>query len=135
MENIMRKFATGLVALSLFAAPAAFAQNAGDFATADANGDGIVTLEEMQAIWPEFTADQLTAADTDLSGGLSDTEFDEAVATSGMSTTVTDQPVSETQDANDSSAEDAGKDANPPDEGVDNPDADGADDNGGNTQG
>lgn len=62
--------ALGLVA---FTAPA-FAQ-AADFATADTNGDGLVTMEELKAALPDITAEAATAADTDGDGMLNEEEY------------------------------------------------------------
>lgn len=46
-----------------------------DFATVDADGDGVVTLEEATAAGWEWTEEQFGVADTDGDGGLSAEEF------------------------------------------------------------
>lgn len=61
------------LAVVAFASPA-FAQGA-DFATADADGSGTVTWEEVQAALPDVTEEQFRAADADGSGDLSAEEF------------------------------------------------------------
>lgn len=45
----------------------------------DADGDGNVTLEELQAMYPDATADTFTSIDTDADGALSDAEIQAAV--------------------------------------------------------
>lgn len=67
------------IAVAGFVAPA-FAQ-APDFATADADQSGAVTLEELQAVMPDATQESFTAADADASGDLSEEEF--ATVTAG----------------------------------------------------
>lgn len=41
---------------------------------ADANGDGMLTLDEVQAIYPEITAETFSAMDANADGALDDTE-------------------------------------------------------------
>ena len=55
-------------------APAA-APAAKDFAGADADKNGSVSLTEAQAVWPKLTQDQFNAADTDKNGSLSADEY------------------------------------------------------------
>ncbi|MFV0515754.1 MAG: hypothetical protein ACK5MY_19250 [Jhaorihella sp.] len=43
----------------------------------DANGDGMISLEEVQAVYPEITAETFSAMDVDQSGAL---DADEAAA-------------------------------------------------------
>lgn len=62
-----------LLAVAGFTTPV-LAQMA-DFATVDADQSGTVTLEEVQAIMPDVTEEQLQAADADQSGDLSEEEF------------------------------------------------------------
>lgn len=38
--------------------------------SADANGDGVLTLDEVQAIYPDVTADGFTAMDLNADGAL-----------------------------------------------------------------
>lgn len=40
----------------------------------DANGDGMLTLDEVQAVYPEITADSFTAMDVNADGALDDDE-------------------------------------------------------------
>lgn len=37
---------------------------------ADANGDGVLTIDEVQAVMPEVTADAFNAMDTNADGAL-----------------------------------------------------------------
>jgi len=41
----------------------------------DANGDGVMTLDEMQALFPDVTEEAITTEDTDADGALSDGEM------------------------------------------------------------
>ena len=41
----------------------------------DANADGLVTLEEVQVVYPDTTAENFTAMDTNADGSLSDEEL------------------------------------------------------------
>jgi hypothetical protein len=59
---------------ALFLSAAAFAAE-GDFTAADANADGVLTLEEAQIVMPNLTEDLFRAADVDGSGALSQSEF------------------------------------------------------------
>ncbi|MEL7100884.1 MAG: hypothetical protein AAGM84_18815 [Pseudomonadota bacterium] len=59
-------------ALSLIAVPAfAMGAGAGDV---DANGDGVLTIDEVQAVYPEVSTDAFTAMDLDASGTLDESE-------------------------------------------------------------
>lgn len=69
----MKKLLTAL-ALAGFAAAPALAQTA-DWATTDANADGMVTMEEGATAGYDWTEDQFKAADTDGNGSLSEEEF------------------------------------------------------------
>ncbi len=69
----MNKILATLVVVA-FASPA-FAQQATDFTTVDADASGTVTWEEVQAALPDVTEDQFKAADADSSGDLSSDEF------------------------------------------------------------
>ncbi|PHP64849.1 calmodulin [Zhengella mangrovi] len=68
--------ALGLTALTF---SPALAQDA-DFAATDANGDGMVTMEEAAAAGYDWSQEDFNAADTDGSGALSQEEFDAATA-------------------------------------------------------
>lgn len=65
----MKSILTTTVALLALSAPA-FAET-----DLDANGDGNVTLPELQAAYPEMTADDFAGMDTDEDGVLSDSEI------------------------------------------------------------
>ncbi|WP_179378410.1 EF-hand domain-containing protein [Jannaschia marina] len=45
----------------------------------DADGDGNVSLEELQTAFPDMTAESFAAMDTDADGVLSATELQDAV--------------------------------------------------------
>jgi len=62
---------------ALFVSSAAFA--AADFATVDANADGLVTIEEAALGAPEITTEAFQEADANGDGALSAEEY--AVAT------------------------------------------------------
>lgn len=47
--------------------------------TLDADGDGMVSMEELQAVYPDFTAEQFAEIDTDASGMLDETEVAVAI--------------------------------------------------------
>tara|TARA_R110000868_G_C10561918_1_gene736965 strand:- start:49 stop:276 length:228 start_codon:yes stop_codon:yes gene_type:complete len=71
----MSKILTSLAAAGfLLATPALGA--AVSFESADANGDGNVTMEEAKSVMPDMTEEQFADADADESGGLSKKEFE-----------------------------------------------------------
>jgi len=41
---------------------------------ADTNGDGVLTLDEVQAVYPDITADMFTSMDVNADGTLDDDE-------------------------------------------------------------
>lgn len=45
---------------------------------ADANGDKLLTMDEMKAAYPEINEDQFTQADADNDGALSEQELSDA---------------------------------------------------------
>ncbi len=47
---------------------------AGAASELDANGDGMLTLDEVQAAFPEITAESFSAMDTNADGALDDSE-------------------------------------------------------------
>lgn len=59
--TLTRLIAAGLVTLPM-------AAMAADYMAADANQDGMLSLEEVQAILPEVTTDTFVAVDTDGDG-------------------------------------------------------------------
>lgn len=70
----MIKTFTTLAIAGLFASTAALAAE-GDFAAADANSDGAVSMEELLTVMPSVTEEQFKAADADGDGALSEAEF------------------------------------------------------------
>lgn len=66
---------TIIAATTLAAALPATAQT-----TYDADGDGNVSLEELQAVIPEITTDTFSTMDADEDGVLSGEELDAAIA-------------------------------------------------------
>lgn len=70
----MNKIALGLAALTLFAAPA-MAQAPLNFADVDTDLSGELSLAELQAVWPDLTAEAFAAADIDGNGSLSADEL------------------------------------------------------------
>lgn len=63
--------AMGFTAFSMAASAATV-----DFATADADGNGAVTMEEAAAAMPEVSADAIAAADSDGDGILTVAEYE-----------------------------------------------------------
>ncbi|MGX6647310.1 hypothetical protein ACWCOP_05140 [Maricaulaceae bacterium MS644] len=56
---------------------AAFAQDAGvSFGDVDANADGKLSVEEVQAVAPDVTEDEFDSYDADADGYLQEPEFD-----------------------------------------------------------
>lgn len=70
----MNKIVMGLAALTLFAAPA-FAQAPLNFADVDTDASGELSFAELQAVWPDLTQDEFSAADLDMNGSLSADEI------------------------------------------------------------
>lgn len=70
MTNIGKVLA---VAGVMLAGPAFAATVA--FESADANGDGAVTMDEAKSVMPDLTEDRFAAADSDANGSLSPAEF------------------------------------------------------------
>lgn len=62
-----RKLLT-LIAFAASALPAIAAEDA------DTNGDGVLSVEEVQAVWPEVTVEMFISMDTDGDGLLNDEE-------------------------------------------------------------
>ena len=46
----------------------------------DANGDGMITIEEVQASYPDVSAEDFSAMDTNADGALDDAEMQAAEA-------------------------------------------------------
>jgi len=70
----MRKQFLAIAAIGLLAAPA-FAQTPLSFADVDTDGNGELSFEELQVVWPDLTQEEFSAADVDLSNGLSSDEL------------------------------------------------------------
>ncbi|WP_235851689.1 EF-hand domain-containing protein [Litorivita pollutaquae] len=74
MKNLIET--TRLTALALAAMGAmtlpAMAQEAAEI---DANGDGVMTLDEVQAVYGDVTAESFSAADENKDGALDDDEM------------------------------------------------------------
>ena len=73
----MTKTLAYALGLSALASTAAFA----DMASVDANADGMVTMEEAQAAYPDMTADQFSQIDANGDGAIDDSEMTEAQET------------------------------------------------------
>lgn len=69
----MTKFTTFAAAAALAATP--FMASATTGAEIDANQDGVLTLDEVQAVYPEMGADQFIAMDLDANGALDESEI------------------------------------------------------------
>jgi hypothetical protein len=67
----MTKFYAATLALVAGLSTPAFAN------VADANGDGLLTMDEVQAVYPEITTDGFTAMDLNADGAL---DADEVLA-------------------------------------------------------
>lgn len=65
----MRKIALGLLAASFIAAPA-LAQTPLSFADVDADADGRLSYEELLVVWPDLTAEEFATADVEGAGSL-----------------------------------------------------------------
>ncbi|MCQ0092759.1 EF-hand domain-containing protein [Roseovarius sp. M141] len=71
----MTKFIASMLAAGALATTA-FA--AGGLADMDTNGDGLLTVEEVQAVYPEMTAEQFSAIDVNGDGVVDDAEMSAA---------------------------------------------------------
>lgn len=70
----MYKIAMTAAVLGL-TATAAFAQTPTSFVDVDADGNGELSLVELQVVWPDLTDVEFSGADVDVSGGLSADEI------------------------------------------------------------
>lgn len=69
----MKKFTLALATLATAISPAlAMSDNAVEV---DANGDGVLSLEEVQAVWTDTTAEDFAAMDINADGALDDAEI------------------------------------------------------------
>lgn len=97
----MKKTALTLAAFLGFAATGGALAQSLEFNALDANGDGVITLEELQVAIPDITEENFALLDTDGDGVLSPLEF-ETLVPSGEPTTDTaplDAPLGEPLDA------------------------------------
>ena len=78
MNKTLQFAAAALTALCM----PAFAMGAG-VADLDADGDGLVTVAEVQAVYPDVTEDQFSAMDTNADGSLDEAEL-QAATDAGM---------------------------------------------------
>lgn len=62
-----------ITAIALMAASAA-----GAALSADANGDGVLTIDEVQAVYPDVTAEAFTTMDLNADGALDEAEVQSA---------------------------------------------------------
>lgn len=77
----MKRSLTKIAVLGLLATPmAAFAA---DYNAADTNGDGMLSLEELQAVLPELTTDNFITIDADGDGLVNPDEL-AAAQTEGL---------------------------------------------------
>ena len=65
----MKSYLAPALALFVFTTPAWAAT------TIDANGDGYVTLDEVQSVYPEITAESFSAMDANADGALDEAEM------------------------------------------------------------
>ena len=70
----MTKFTKYVVATAAAVALPAFAMGQGA-AELDANGDGVLTIDEVQAVYPEITAESFSSMDLNADGALDDAEI------------------------------------------------------------
>lgn len=70
----MKQLLLGLVATAAFALPVA-AQTV----VADTDGDGVFSMTELQAAYPDLTAESFTAIDVDASGSIDADELQAAI--------------------------------------------------------
>ena len=81
---MMNKFVLTLAALVTAISPAlAMSDSAVEV---DTNGDGVLSLEEVQAVWPSVTTEDFETMDANADGSLDDTEIKTAEEAGMMST-------------------------------------------------
>ena len=81
---MMNKFALTLAALVTAISPAlAMSDSAVEV---DTNGDGVLSLEEVQAVWPSVTTEDFETMDANADGSLDHTEIKTAEEAGMMST-------------------------------------------------
>ena len=77
--HILQRGISGIMGAALAGGALLLAALAAQGAPMDADGDGLVTLQELQAVVPEATAELFTTIDTDDSGTLDLAEVSRAI--------------------------------------------------------
>jgi len=80
----MNRFALTMAALVTAISPALAMSNSA--VEVDTNGDGVLSLEEVQAVWPSVTTEDFEKMDANADGSLDDTEIKTAEEAGMMST-------------------------------------------------
>lgn len=70
----MTKLSTFALVTAAAVALPVYAMGAGS-AEVDANGDGLLTIDEVQAVYPDVTAENFSTMDLNADGALDDTEI------------------------------------------------------------
>ena len=73
----MTKTTTYAILLATFTAGAVYAMS-DNAAQLDVNGDGVLTIDEVQAAFPDVTTDGFTAMDLNADGALDESEISAA---------------------------------------------------------
>jgi hypothetical protein len=82
----MKKEKAYLAAIALMASSSLALAAGEDFTKADANGDGMITLEEGQALYADWTAEKFKSLDTNADGSLNQMEYETAASTAAPTT-------------------------------------------------
>lgn len=81
---MINRFALTMAALVTAISPALAMSNSA--VEVDTNGDGVLSLEEVQAVWPSVTTEDFEKMDANADGSLDDTEIKTAEEAGMMST-------------------------------------------------
>ena len=81
---MMNRFALTIAALVTAISPALAMSNSA--VEVDTNGDRVLSLEEVQAVWPSVTTEDFEKMDANADGSLDDTEIKTAEEAGMMST-------------------------------------------------
>ena len=81
---MMNRFALTIAALVTAISPALAMSNSA--VEVDTNGDGVLSLEEVQAVWPSVTTEDFETMDANADGSLDYTEIKTAEEAGMMST-------------------------------------------------
>ena len=81
---MMNRFALTMAALVTAISPALAMSNSA--VEVDTNGDGVLSLEEVQAVWPSVTTEDFEKMDANADGSLDDTAIKTAEEAGMMST-------------------------------------------------